>query len=690
MGSGRGSTNVSFAEGAGSLVRARDLSPEASQRSNLVSRRGRLRALGLAALVFGAGIALTIVGFLVLSHQDGIAARARFDTRAADATASLLSHFLVPLEVALSTPAFLSVVPEATAEEFQAFAGPALDRHPSLTAVEWAPRVPLAELAHYESHAQKVWQPGSGGERGTLGTRPDYYPLSYMVPEQVGIVGLDVAFDAGRRLMVDLAIRSGRAVCSPRFQLVEDPPGVYSVAIYAPVFAGTPLTSAERAEKVRGLAIALFRLQPVVDAALLHNPLTDLTYALYDETESIPGELLATNAKANLGHSDLHWTRHTEFSSRKWRIDWTGDARLLGTSPLAYGVLSVGILLSFVFGLITFGFSAFRQVEEQMAKALKLGSYTLLKRLGQGGMGTVYEARHAFLRRRTALKLIRPDVATASNLQRFEREVQATSQLTHPNTIQIFDYGSTPDGIFFYAMEFLDGVHLGYLVRETGPLSIEHAVSLLIQVTGSIAEAHQMGMIHRDIKPDNIMVCQRGGLADFVKVLDFGLVKSPEAEGESSLTQDNSIVGTPDYMAPEVLEDARSVTPLADIYGLGCVFYFMLTGSPPHSGPNLMALIARAITQDPAPLDRARGTPVPVAVTDLVAACLARRPEQRPQSADALLIRLNELALTLPPWGQSEARAFWAVNGPKLSRPEPTPADGFQHGLPRGPQKAVS
>jgi len=617
----------------------------------------------------GVGAALTITGFALLAHQDKIAARARFDTRAADATASLLSHLLVPLEVARSTPAFLSVVPNASAEEFLAFAAPAIERNPSLTAVEWAPRVPRDKLAQYETENRKIWRPGRGGERDIPQSRPDYYPIHYMVPAQVGVLGLDVAFDPERRVMVDLAINSGRAVCSPRFQLVEDAEDVYSVAIYAPVFSSAESSPIARQRSVRGLAIALFRIKPVVAAAFNHNSLTHVSYALYDETESKQGVLLAANTKTPRAHSELEWTRPIDFSSRKWRIEWRGAPELSATSPLAYGVLCVGLLLSLVAGIATFAFVSYRQVEAQMARALKLGSYTLLRRIGQGGMGTVYEVRHAFLRRRTALKLIRPDIATSNTIERFEREVQATSQLTHPNTIQIFDYGSTPDGVFFYAMEFLDGVHLGRLVRETGPLAIEHAIALLLQITGSIAEAHAMGMIHRDIKPDNIMICQRGGLVDFVKVLDFGLVKSRARDGEAKLTQNDSIVGTPDYMAPEVLQDALAVTPAADIYALGCVLYFLLTGAPPHSGPNLIALIARAVTQDPAPLEEARGAALPPEVTELVLSCLARRPEHRPKSAQVLLARLSEVARILPRWSQVEAQTFWAGAAHALLEP---------------------
>ena len=206
-------------------------------------------------------------------------------------------------------------------------------------------------------------------------------------------------------------------------------------------------------------------------------------------------------------------------------------------------------------------FSAAR-LHREVSQARRVGQYTLQKRIGGGGMGQVYLARHALLKRPTAIKLLRPDQTSPLTIARFEREVQLTSQLTHPNTIEIFDFGRTPEGLFYYAMEYLPGLTLAELVRQEGPLPAERVICILRQVCGSLKEAHAVGLIHRDIKPQNIMLCERGGQWDFVKVLDFGLVKQLPDGHAPQLTADQQVSGTPLYIAPEVwIQPQRADAP---------------------------------------------------------------------------------------------------------------------------------
>src|SRR4029079_4450667 len=203
------------------------------------------------------------------------------------------------------------------------------------------------------------------------------------------------------------------------------------------------------------------------------------------------------------------------------------------------------------------------------ATAKQLGQYALEDKIGAGGMGSVYKARHAMLRRPTAVKLLDADKMTPAAVSRFEREVQLTSALSHPNTVAIYDYGHTPDGIFYYAMEYLDGMNLDELVRCFGPVPEARAVHILRQVCGALAEAHAQNLVHRDIKPANIFLTIRGGLRDFVKVLDFGLVKALEGAESGNVASANVVTGTPLYLSPEAVNEPDKVDARADVYAIG-------------------------------------------------------------------------------------------------------------------------
>jgi len=232
------------------------------------------------------------------------------------------------------------------------------------------------------------------------------------------------------------------------------------------------------------------------------------------------------------------------------------------------------------------------------AKAKQLGPYTLDEKLGAGGMGVVYKARHALLRRPTAVKLLAIDKIGEESLARFEREVQHTANLTHPNIVAIYDYGRSADGEFYYAMEYLDGIDLDALVRREGPLPIARVVHILRQSCDALDEAHQRGLVHRDIKPANIMLCRLGNRADVVKVLDFGLVK--EFGENSGVTLERSITGTPDFISPEAIVDSSTVGPVSDLYAVGAVAYWLLTARSVFVGNTLVEVLAHQLHTAPA------------------------------------------------------------------------------------------
>jgi len=301
----------------------------------------------------------------------------------------------------------------------------------------------------------------------------------------------------------------------------------------------------------------------------------------------------------------------------------------------------------------------------------RLGQYTLEEKLGEGGMGVVYRASHAMLRRPTAIKLLHPDRAGKDALTRFEREVQRTAMLTHPNTVTVFDYGRTTDGVFYYAMELLEGASLDEIVEVNGPQPDERVIHLLEQAAASLAEAHDAGLIHRDVKPGNILVVDRGGISDLVKVVDFGLVKDVgyKAQGgatsEPALTMANTITGTPLYIAPETVTAPETVDARADLYALGAVGYWLLTGTHVFGGKSILEVCSHHLHSVPDPPSTRLGAPVSADLETVLLDCLAKRPEDRPASAHVLRDRLRACAAA-GRWTNARAAQWWAVHRHEL------------------------
>lgn len=312
----------------------------------------------------------------------------------------------------------------------------------------------------------------------------------------------------------------------------------------------------------------------------------------------------------------------------------------------------------------------------QVSRAAQLGHYLLEQEIGRGGMGVVYKARHATLRRPTAIKLLSLDRNHEIDLRRFEREVQCTADLTHANTVAIYDYGRTPSGIFYCAMEFIDGITLRELVDGWGPLPPARVIHILRQVAGALSEAHHEGLIHRDVKPANIMLCERGLVPDVVKVLDFGLVKetiSSDGDDEDSESI-GAVVGTPAYLSPEAIEDTASVDARSDLYALGAVGYFLLTGKQLYEGKSTVSICVQHLNADPVPPSQRLGTTLPTDLEEIVLSCLKKKPASRPQSSEELISILDSCDDS-GLWTNSEASHWWARNRETIAERAQSPVD---------------
>ncbi len=298
---------------------------------------------------------------------------------------------------------------------------------------------------------------------------------------------------------------------------------------------------------------------------------------------------------------------------------------------IIYTLLILSAIAIFVFTVIVARLQ--RQAREAVVEAQQLGQYTLEEKLGEGGMGVVYKGRHSMMRRPTAIKLLHADKVNETSIGRFEREVQITCQLNHFNTIAIYDFGRTPEGVFYYAMEFLDGIDLQDLVNQYGPQPERRVIHILLQICNSLYEAHSKGLVHRDIKPANVMLNRRGCEPDVVKVLDFGLVKAIDPETDGGSGGRESLTGTPLYMSPEAIQAPNSVDGRTDIYAVGAVGYFLLTGEPVFEAAGLSQLCQKQIDEAPVPPSKRGKTTVSSELEDALLSCLEKSRAKRPQTA---------------------------------------------------------
>jgi eukaryotic-like serine/threonine-protein kinase len=367
------------------------------------------------------------------------------------------------------------------------------------------------------------------------------------------------------------------------------------------------------------------------------------------------------------------WTLVTALAAATtWPIALLINAERLGFAVVPYGSVFVWPFFNYLFALFAFILGR-RLYPMAMAeqRAMELGSYRLVSRIGAGGMGEVWKASHRMLARAAAIKLVRPQVSGVSARQqevairRFKREANVIALLQSPHTVYLYDFGVSQDGRFYYVMELLDGISLQELVGTFGPQPPSRVLAILRQACRSLGEAHEQGLVHRDLKPSNLMLCKVAQSYDFVKVLDFGLAKVGSDETISQLTVEGTTTGTPGYMAPEVALGEANVDGRADVYALGCVAYFLLTGMLVFDDPNPMGMALKHV-QTPAPLPSERTElPIPADLERLVMRCLEKKPDARPSGARELGQLLS--TCNVAPWTEEAAESWWARHLPATS-----------------------
>ncbi len=362
-----------------------------------------------------------------------------------------------------------------------------------------------------------------------------------------------------------------------------------------------------------------------------------------------------------------------------------GSRPSLAQLPLLLLSPAAGAGLAYLSSRLLYGLT------EHITRAREVGSYRLQKRLGIGGMGEVWMAKHQMLARPAAIKLIRPAILASHGpeeakrlLRLFEREAQTTASLTSPHTIQLYDYGVTLDGTFYYVMELLNGFDLQTLVKRFGKQPPERVAHLIIQATDSLHEAHEHQLVHRDLKPANIFTCRYGGDLDFVKVLDFGLVMDRRPTEEE--LQKPGLIGTPAVMAPEMVRFNAPVDQRADIYALGCVAYWLLTRERVFEAENRADMLVMHAHQRPVPPSKRAGIVIPAGLEELILKCLDKNPNRRPQTARELGDRIRDLGIARE-WTRARRDEWWRQHGveaaPDLTRAtsEPEPSSSIQLGV---------
>ena len=635
----------------------------AGRLSSFTGSLADLRAHGASVALFALGVGVSLGLFFTQLSRAHERERSALERQALDVRSGLRSKLEDPLEALESVCSLFEASSVVSRAEFARFVRTALTRHPGLRALEWIPVVPGAERAQYEAAARADGLAGFEftrvGPDGRMQRAPDseqHFPIFYMEPRDPTALGFDLGSEPSRRVPIDRARALGTTVASERIRLVEDPPTVYSVAAFCPVLVES---ESEGAPRLRGVGAEVFRLKDVVAPELSDAVQRGLEVVMLDEHappelrllyESAPGLGAAPRADAI--------ALEIPFADRRWTLRLQRGPGYVSTwANPAWGVLISGIALS---GLIALALSASRvifRLRGRVREAEQLGQYTLLRKLGEGGMGIVWEAKHALLQRRTAIKLLPPERAGAEAIARFEREVQLTSQLTHPNTVAIYDYGRTADGAFYYAMEYLDGMDLQRLVELDGPQPPARVVHVMKQVVSALAEAHALSLVHRDIKPANIVLCERGGRHDVAKVVDFGLVKSVTGQ-DPTFSAAHVILGTPLFLSPEAIRGPEGVDARSDLYACGAVAYYLLTGRPVFEGDKLVEICSHHLFNAPLPPSLRLGAPLPAALEQIVLRCLEKLPDARFASAQALYDALSECGA--PAWTDAEARASWA------------------------------
>ncbi|MCA9719510.1 MAG: CHASE domain-containing protein, partial [Myxococcales bacterium] len=580
------------------------------------------------------GVAASATAFAVAERQRRAEEREEFAAMGDVHALALQSRLSGAIEILHYIPALHESSKEFSRGEFARFVRAALARDDVVRVVQWAPRVPedararFEAAAHADGRASFRFSDHAGpGVLATAGERDEYLPVLYSEPEDRAL-GLDLLSVAELSEPAARARDGGRVTCSVPFHPPGVPGDALELAVFMPVYErGLPRdTVAQRRAALDGLAVVSLSAEPLVELVLgdaLEDPafgvaLIDPAAPAYDRVlyESDLGLGLAPEDDAALAHAHA-----LELADRHLQVVLT---RRSFRAKRPWGVLALGLALTCLALLAARVASIVTGLRRSVEEARKLGQYTLHKRLGEGGMGVVYRARHAMLRRPTAIKLLRPELRGQAIARRFEREVQLTSRLTHPNVVAIYDYGKTPDGLFYYAMEYIDGISLAELVRRGGAQPPARVVFIIRQIASALVEAHERGLLHRDISPANVMLTRRGGMHDFVKVLDFGLVKDLE-DRVSEATDPRKLLGTPKYLAPERITSAASGGAAGheedgrvDLYALGAVAYYLLVGDHVFSGTSITELCQQHVREPVRPPSWRVDGEIPAALERLV------------------------------------------------------------------------
>lgn len=628
----------------------------ARARSNLTAVAPLFRGVIAAGRIVSLGVVLSLLSAVSVAYVVHSRTHADFERRAEDASVQIERSFRAPLEALHAVDALERTFPNLDTPTFSQFAKPLIARHPSLAALEWVVRIRDADRAAFEATVSErrgrpfqIREPDAAGRMVVSPQHASYAVLVHAEPISDDLDGFNTSFDAPRGRFLEEAVTRRAMFASSRIRLVEDPPTVHSVIVYLPQFADDA--------RLVGVAIALFRIEPLMRAAIARGAAGQevIDFALVDVDEQIaPPERLLFVTRPGADAPDARsmlFSKEVYFGGKRWKILASEIPRRDLAVPSA--VFAVGLLMT---ALVAIAVSSARRVarlERDNRELRSLGQYTLVRKLGEGGMGEVYEAKHRLLRRRAAVKVIRRQRASPAVIERFQREAQITSELTHPNTIIVYDYGLTTKGEFYYVMEYVEGLSLREVVSTVGPLRPAHVRYLLLQVCGALAEAHDRGFVHRDVKPSNLMVCRRGGRDDFVKVLDFGLVSDVGVDPRRAST-----VGTPRYMAPEAFVAPESVGPTADIYAIGCVAFFLLTGRDVFGEDDEVALATAHLTRQPPPLSTEE-RPLPEELEKVVYRCLEKSPDDRYRSMHQVIVALTRL--DLGEWTALDGATWWAA-----------------------------
>jgi hypothetical protein len=422
---------------------------------------------------------------------------------------------------------------------------------------------------------------------------------------------------------------------------------------------------------------------PITANAALFKPLDAIAYPLLQEAVAVWEDHGRTRQSFPFKANGQSWWAGFDWIDAfpKHPGFWTGilvpESDFLGALPLKRNFLLAAVIGSGLLVGLILVFQTVREMRHDVRQAVshggrKLGPFELLYKIGGGGNGTVYRANHALLKRPTAVKVMLPQFAVSTSAKKqFIREVQVTSNLTHPNTVAVFDFGESPDGALYYAMEHLNGINLEELITLCGPQPAARVLRILVQVCGSLGEAHSKGLAHRDIKPANIMLCAQGGVFDVVKVLDFGLVQE-KPHTEADLAETGDIIGTPFYLAPELITAESTFSPQSDMYALGGVAYYLLTGRNVFEGANTVEICAMHLHDPPLPPSQTTTQDIPSDLEAIVMGCLAKQPSKRPQSTTAMVASLKACR-DYDSWDQERARRWWSENKGKLPMEEREP-----------------